>query len=935
MSPIGSVIMLGLAGLGFVVAAGYALQTFRLSQHQSAWLFPAAAYLGLAALLVVRIVSLLSGAPPEQSELVVGVLALASGALALWGTYSMSKRALSEESSKKAALQETERYRASFDKSAQMIVIKDLQGEYIYSNPAYNNFLGKKDLNLAGENDAKFFPRAQANAFRQEEEKAVESGQARSRDEEMRSAEGVRWLHTNRTPLLDAHNTAIGILFSGQDITEQKLAEETLRELEQDLSTLYEAVLALGETSDPEGAWQSILSWAGRLTGSLHSGLWQVIPERSAAVLKAGRGKLSGMVGAQIKVGEDIVWKVWQSGQTELHNDYQNWPERGKWAKEAGFTAVSGLPLKVNARVVFVLTLYYDKPGQAFRADQARLLALFAQMASSKLQNAERLSSNAIEIEDWKRKHDSLQYRARIEQIIALLAAHFITIDLENIDEGITRSLQMIARVTGIDRCYIVLIARTGMLDANLPVRYTSWKNAPEKKLEDIGSAEFQWYMSKFNQLETIHLPHVKDLTPELEEGAAFLQAKGIKSFTAFPLISNRSVIGFLAFESMQNELEWSQDVLTLLKTGAEMFVNLIERKWAIKRENEEREKITSQMQLLGQRNQESTLMTEMGDLLQACRTADEAYPIIIRYIQRLIPLGSGALYMIHDPKDPAEQVASWGSDQPGPAEHELVLNECWALRRGRIYVVEDPASEPVCSHIKEPIQAGYMCVPLLAQGVAVGDLHLRLPAGGQDNLKFSENQQRLATKISENIAVPLTNLKLRDELRSQAICDPLTKLYNRRYMEETLEREIRRATRHSTSVGIIMFDIDKMKPINDRFGHDAGDLLLRSLGREMLALFRGEDVACRFGGDEFTIVLSEASLADTWRRAEQLREAVKRLDIKYETVPIGPITLSIGVAAYPDHGLSAERVLLASDAASYASKSEGGDRISMGHKVE
>jgi diguanylate cyclase (GGDEF)-like protein len=327
--------------------------------------------------------------------------------------------------------------------------------------------------------------------------------------------------------------------------------------------------------------------------------------------------------------------------------------------------------------------------------------------------------------------------------------------------------------------------------------------------------------------------------------------------------------------------------------------------------------------------------MTEMADLLQACRTADEAYPIIIRYIQRLIPLGSGALYIIHDAKDPAEQTAAWGSDQPGPAEHELVLNECWALRRGRIYVVEDPASEPVCSHIKEPIQTGYMCVPLLAQGIAVGDLHLRLPVNNPENLKFTENQHRLASKISETIAVPLTNLKLRDELRSQAICDPLTKLYNRRYMEETLEREIRRATRHSTSVGIIMFDIDKLKPINDGYGHDAGDLLLKTLGREMLSLFRGEDVACRYGGDEFTIVLSEASLADTWRRAEQLREAVKRLDIKYDGAPIGPITLSIGVAAYPDHGLSAERVLLASDAASYTSKSEGGNRISMGHKVE
>jgi diguanylate cyclase (GGDEF)-like protein len=99
--------------------------------------------------------------------------------------------------------------------------------------------------------------------------------------------------------------------------------------------------------------------------------------------------------------------------------------------------------------------------------------------------------------------------------------------------------------------------------------------------------------------------------------------------------------------------------------------------------------------------------------------------------------------------------------------------------------------------------------------------------------------------------------------------------------------------------------------------------------------MFRGEDVACRYGGDEFTIVLPEASLADVWRRAEQMRDAVKRLDPVYEGKHLGPLTLSIGVAAYPDHGTTTERVLLASDAASYASKSEGGDRIMMGHKTE
>jgi len=342
-------------------------------------------------------------------------------------------------------------------------------------------------------------------------------------------------------------------------------------------------------------------------------------------------------------------------------------------------------------------------------------------------------------------------------------------------------------------------------------------------------------------------------------------------------------------------------------------------------------EKIQNQLTSLEKINREGGLVTEMGDLLQACRISDEAYPIITRYIQRLIPLGSGALYMVQDVKDPAENVVSWGKSPPGPVEHELIMNECWSLRRGRLYTVKDPTVESLCGHLKGPSQTGYLCAPLIAQGIAVGVLHLRLEPDAPPGEFFSENQQRLAVKIAEYIAMALTNLRLRDELRGQAIRDPLTGLFNRRYMEETLDREIRRAKRHSSSVGIIMFDIDHMKPINDGFGHDAGDMVLKTLGQELTKMFRGEDVACRYGGDEFVIVLPETSLADVWGRAEQMRERIKSRNLQYDGANMGSITLSIGVAAYPDHGMTTERILLASDAASYTAKSEGGDRIMMG----
>jgi diguanylate cyclase (GGDEF)-like protein len=249
--------------------------------------------------------------------------------------------------------------------------------------------------------------------------------------------------------------------------------------------------------------------------------------------------------------------------------------------------------------------------------------------------------------------------------------------------------------------------------------------------------------------------------------------------------------------------------------------------------------------------------------------------------------------------------------------------------------LVTDQESGPNCHHLATPNPESYLCVPLIAQGEAGGLLHFSLSSTDIQAESSLEEYQPLAVMIAEHIALALSNLSLRDRLRSQAIRDPLTGLFNRRYMEETLVRELRRATRQKTSVGVIMFDIDGLKPINDGHGHDAGDFVLRTLGRLMIKMFRGEDVPCRYGGDEFTLILPEASLADTWQRAEHLREAFKNLPMEHEGKTLSPITMSIGAVAFPDHGETAEELVQAGDTAAYLAKAEGGDRVMLGKSNE
>ena len=187
---------------------------------------------------------------------------------------------------------------------------------------------------------------------------------------------------------------------------------------------------------------------------------------------------------------------------------------------------------------------------------------------------------------------------------------------------------------------------------------------------------------------------------------------------------------------------------------------------------------------------------------------------------------------------------------------------------------------------------------------------------------------ERQATAIGERISLALANLRLREVLRGQSIRDPLTGLFNRRFMEESLDRELRRAVRGKLPVALMMVDIDHFKRFNDTFGHQAGDALLRALGNLLKETTRGQDVVCRYGGEEFAFVLAGASLEPARKRAELLREEMKQLNVRHGGQLLGAVTISIGIAAFPDDGDTAEQLLKAADDALYRAKEEGRDRI-------
>ena len=227
----------------------------------------------------------------------------------------------------------------------------------------------------------------------------------------------------------------------------------------------------------------------------------------------------------------------------------------------------------------------------------------------------------------------------------------------------------------------------------------------------------------------------------------------------------------------------------------------------------------------LAQHNREIGLLHDLGDLLQGCHTLAEAYSVIGRSLGRLFAGDSGALFIFSASRNLVEAMAVWG--EAPPPEQVFAPDDCWALRRGQAQVGGEGAGAPPCAHV--PGQTGaYLCVPLMSHGEAMGLLHVLPASPDEDRL---EEKQRLALTVTGQLGLALANLKMQENLRDMAVRDPLTGLFNRRYLEETLEREFLRATRQGAPIALIMLDIDHFKRCNDTYGHDAGDALLREFG--------------------------------------------------------------------------------------------------------
>ena len=383
---------------------------------------------------------------------------------------------------------------------------------------------------------------------------------------------------------------------------------------------------------------------------------------------------------------------------------------------------------------------------------------------------------------------------------------------------------------------------------------------------------------------------------------------------------SSNDEVGTLteAFNRMASDLGSARDGLIAARDDLESKVT--QRTWELGEANRNLQSSFVKVEL---RNREMTLLSEMDDVFQACGSVDELHGAVRRLIEEKLPGWAGGISAMRPSIQPLEVVVSWG--RPIFRTPVFMPQECVALRLGRMYFVESLSHAMIlCRHFKEPAPSAYLCVPLTAAKSTFGVIHLCPPAGEAMN----DDRKRFVGTMARHISLALANLMLREKLQAESIRDPLTGLYNRRYMEEALETELVRSHRNGRGVGVMMIDVDQFKKVNDAHGHDAGDMVLCAIAQFISDKLRGGDILCRYGGEEFTLIMPDVTPETFKRKAGELREGFKKVKTGLNGSGPNAVTLSFGLAIYPENGSEGKRLLRSADEALYQAKEAGRDCI-------
>jgi diguanylate cyclase (GGDEF)-like protein len=310
----------------------------------------------------------------------------------------------------------------------------------------------------------------------------------------------------------------------------------------------------------------------------------------------------------------------------------------------------------------------------------------------------------------------------------------------------------------------------------------------------------------------------------------------------------------------------------------------------------------------------------EMADVLQSAADHADANAVLNATAMELVPGFSGALYVFNNSRDRLVLSTTWARAEHDALPETINPVACWALKRGKPHLNRGDGGKLCCAHhvgLETSLE-----IPMIARGEIVG--LLQLFASGISAVERLEQVTNLGSALADGMSLALANMALREKLRNQALRDPLTGLYNRRYMEDCLQRFVRLAEREYREVTLIMVDLDHFKRLNDEHGHAFGDQVLRDTAQVLTGSLRETDIVCRFGGEELVVILPDCPLERGADKAELLRLRIEELSNTHGT----DISASFGVASLPHTSQTVSDLLSAADQALYKAKQGGRNQV-------
>lgn len=379
------------------------------------------------------------------------------------------------------------------------------------------------------------------------------------------------------------------------------------------------------------------------------------------------------------------------------------------------------------------------------------------------------------------------------------------------------------------------------------------------------------------------------------------------RSELAIPLMVRDQVIGVLDFQSDADDYFDAEtiDLLTIFSTQASIaFENA--RLYSLERRR------ASQLEAINRLARQATAVYELERLIETlCTLIRESFNL--DHVAILLQDDGNLVARGHAGRLTPEFTIGALLPQSGLAHRALISGKA---------VVENDVSEahdylPGFQETRSEI-----CLPMISYGDKVGVLAVESASTGA----FQSTDQQPLESVADICAAVIRNAQHVEQLNNLAVRDGLTGIFNRRYFEHRILEEIERAGRYETALALVMIDIDGFKKLNDEFGHLLGDEVLRLLGTLLTQQLRKADVVCRYGGEEFAVLLPEITAENATAVADKLRRVVEAFP--FPGVP-RPVTISCGVARYPDNGSTRDDLVKAADAALYNAKQSGRNRVS------